>query len=502
MAGLLMAPLRLLRLLRLPGAAEPRRFRRAFVVVAAMAGCLFGGSSLFAQEAPRVLVTLHSPPGGVYRVGDEVVVSILVDHPRPGDVSIVFPDPPPSLVPGRYTIAPTIVPGPSGANETWTEGTYSFGLRAEGRWRLGPFAVSVAGIEVDHPALDIDVRPAADSARPSRPLYLRWSIDGPVVAGRPSTAILTLIGAGGAADAGAPVIAVGEGYLMEVLPGEPGDEAKGVVARFSVTPLQAGRLTLPTAEARLPAGTVLRSGSFSFPVVASSGGGPTDHATGIDSALPSAPGGPARPDGSGGGGADTARFAASTQALAEALDRFPSRRVAARVSDAAAALAAGDPARALAALRAAERLVPGGGRVRGARARLELAVAGRPGSDVPWYPFPLSGPWAALLCVFTGLLFLICVTLRSRRGFRIVLVACVLSSAMAFWAIRGDPAASGAVVLRSSSARRVPEEGAGIVSELADGQDARITASAGDWLYVELPSGPAGWVPRESAIRY
>ncbi len=443
--------------------------------------------------------------GGIadFYSGDEVTFVILVDYPSPGDVSIDFPPPPAALRMTRSSVRSVLVTGPSGKDESWTEGRFSFTLQVPGSWPIGPIQVSAGSSVGEIPPIELRVLSKVSSAEAPVPI-LEWQVPGGMEVGKPSTLILRAIHLSKAdlEAAPAPSVSVGQGYLLEVLPrstqphsateSQVGIGGGAVIATFTLTPIEPGRHEVPKAELNM-GNRVLRTSATFFSATL-----PPAHASAtlkgdLEQAIPAPQKSLAF---------DARSYVGRAKDLAARFEGGPFDRASILATLAVGALNRGDVAVALATLRAAERSFPWPGAVCRLREDIESEVLGSVGRAPLWSPRFITGVGAVILLAVLGIFPLLRVTLRIRRGFKFAVALVLLECALALWIVTVERNLAGAAVLRSTSIRRVPEPSSGIAAEVKEGQDVRLKASASGWYYVETSSGVGGWVEDAAVVRY
>ncbi len=434
-----------------------------------------------------------------FYAGDEVTFVVLIDYPSPRDVAIDFPPPPTALHMTRSSVRSVLVPGPSGNDESWTEGRFSFTLQTPGSWSIGPILVRAGSAKGEISNTELRVLPKVASAGAPVPT-LEWQVPGMMEVGKPATLILRAIHLPKAdlEAAPAPSVSVGQGYLLEVRPRSTqprgASEAQGgaVLATFTLTPIEPGRHEIPKAELNV-GNRVIKTRSTYFSATLPPAHASADLKGAPAQALPSVQKVLAL---------DAQSYAERARELAARFEGGLFDGASILLALAAGALNRGDVAVALSTLRAAERSFPWPGSVCRLREDLELEVLGAVGRAPLWSPRFITGIGAVLLLIAVGIFPLLRVTLHIRRGFKIAVATVLLECILAFWIVSVERNLSGAAVLRSTSMRRVPERSSGIAAEVKEGQDVRLKASASGWYYVETSSGVGGWVEDTAVVRY
>lgn len=461
-------------------------FPRLLTAALAAAAVAVGAAAESGPEEPLVVLANLSPERPV--VLEPVVLSLLVEHPRPQEVSTDAPGTPPWAKLERVKTEGRLVKGLSGREERWTVVEFVFRSELPQDFLIGAFEVRVPGKSAMVETILVRVKDAAALARsPER--ALRWiGLPSAFVAGRAEELSLLLEPALPGATCSVDLV---EDAAVEILPAVAGDEEAGVVLRVRMTALKPPSVVLPSV--RVSAGT----GSWS-----------TRPRSLSVAAAPEPP----RRIPSGGEGAELPSGSPSEAAPpfpAAASFGIPLSRAEAAVAAARGAWAAGDFAAAIAVLRTAERDDAAGPLVRTLRVEAEGVLGLGPGPDEPWVPRRILSPAAAaLLCA--AAVFAAAAAVRSARGVTkrrgrgfLVAGAFAAAGAAAIVYAAAAPAAGGAsVVLRACEGRRVPDGGGAVCASFPAGRSAKGLSAAGDWIYVATTDGAEGWVLSRDAVRY
>jgi hypothetical protein len=454
-------------------------------------------------QAPPPRILVESAPGRL-RSGGTWTLTILVDHPRPGEVEVLPPPFPPALSPGLVRQEPRII-----GTERWTAVEYHFGLRGSGRVILGPFEIiSPQGRALSSP-LELDIE-----APEGEPLLFRlaWENIPPRLSpGESAEFSLRLL----EGDLGRLPPASGvllpeapEGFILERLRPEPGDREAGRALRLRLLALSGTPFRLPARSLRfgnllleIPPLLIPVSGSGAPP-----GGPPPPEEI---SPAPPAPFPPPPP-----GPAPFPDMAALVPDPPLPFLHSAYQRALAPVQ---VLWDAGDRVRALAELRGRERSHFAGPLLRPLRRSLETSLGLKGVPDEAWRPRLLFR--IGLLGVL-GLAALIIAPRRlfhrgkggktppARRIGRVAGLALLLAlGGFSLWGLldsRGFPGGRRSGVVRETAARRVPGLAGTITALFREGQPVRAWPLSGSWVRVEIPDSPLedGWIPAGDIVFY
>ncbi len=480
------------------GMGSGERFRRRLLTVLVSAWCL-APAGIFAQkgpdEAPTVLVeTAPEQPARNTRW----TVTILVDHPYPAEVAVQPPVFPAQLVLERVRTDSRRVDTYNGKDERWTAVQFQFTPLSPGVLNLGAFVVRVPGREVRTAALSLLVA-AEPGAAPPEPRLVWSPLPDQLRLGDAVELTLSLLPP--VIAAAQPQVVVPENVLMETPALSETERRAGVVLKVRLSALEAPRLVLPAVSLALGPDTVLTAPAAGIRVLAVSGsaGSPSQSAAAVEPeavepAPPAAPAvAPPFPD-----------TADRRGGLWSRLFDGPRRK---SLAAAAALWTEGEYARALAALRSAERRSEAGPGLTATRRELEARLGIAAGGDEVWAPVRVLGI-AAGLSFFLALLFLPrknrgAVTSRRIQGYTFTGLFLALGLGALAWLALPGSARGGDAVLLSCVARRVPDDlddDAGF--GFREGQPVYVRTRAGAWAYVETSDGQAGWIPADRMIPY
>lgn len=432
------------------------------------------------------------------------IVTILVDYPDPSGTSVRPPSFPSTIALDRTRTEPHLVRGTSGRDERWTAIEFTFTLRSEEDFVLGPFEVSVPGKWARTEPMTIRVSPsqARQEARGGGPTAnLVWR-DVPASIRAGEAAELTLVLEGERAPKDAELSAEApENALLETSPPKPQDGEAGIVGRFKLTALQGPSVRLPVVTFSMGGTNTLRSPGGSIAVSAAAA-----------RASPAAT--PAR-SASRGEGAETE--GENPKAQGELLFpeapglpaplRFSAEKT---LSLARSAWSSGDRAIALAALRAAERDTIAGFALTEIRREAERSLGIENAPNERYAPtsaligLAIASVLLAIIAFFTARR----VTSGGHRGFKVAILFLVLAcvSVGRLLVVRLDAAGvlgrGVAAVAPACIAYRIPEKEGGASARFAEGEAIRLRSSAGSWIYAEAADGRSGWVEGLALIRY
>jgi hypothetical protein len=514
-----------------------RRSRAAFTAVLFLAVPL-----ALAAQWGELELSVHSSPetpeaGGIW------TLTILADHPVPGELNVELPGIPFGMVLERTRISPHI--NPDGKRRSLLE--YVFSLGQGGAFTLAPFRISVPGKQGATPPLTVLVSgPPPGTALGAEIPRLFWDPPPDPLPGGEASEIPLRI----AYSQNRPSPGFGDlGYtpepppnaIVEVLPGGGtsllrlrviplGIPAQGAAQAESSPPaaegmfIKAGELTLNGRRLPVPA--------LELPVLAAALPDPsvltavktaaeTGKATGEPSPTPD----PLKPV------PPPAVFppVSYTKGPASAILLFlGGRSYRETLKDAAARWEQGSPAEALALLRKGERDLVAGPLLSPVRRSLEKILALGPADDEPRRPlgvFLALGIMAVLLLTLfvyrlllkkgvplpaknPAPLFQGDVTSRFSWGYKIVIFLLSLLAIGAFAGYtagvnRGElPLKGRRVLVREGTSFRAPEQGSSEGVYFREGELVRIREAAVSWFYVESNGERAGWVPEGRIVLY
>lgn len=202
-------------------------------------------SALWAQNPPGELrvLTESAPENPVS--GDVWTLTLLVDHPRPGELEVRPPSFPPGLIPDTTRREPRLR-----GNERWTALEYRFILRDSGPLNLGPFEISSPRGRTFSAPLSLDIGPAGGDVR----LRTVWELVPPRLAiGEDLEFYLTIPGWDSRTPLPVPALLLPPappGCILEALEPRPGDREAGRALRLRLVPLAAGEFSLPARTVR------------------------------------------------------------------------------------------------------------------------------------------------------------------------------------------------------------------------------------------------------------
>ena len=173
-------------------------------------------------------------------------------------------------------------------------------------------------------------------------------------------------------------------------------------------------------------------------------------------------------------------------------------------------------AEALAEIRKNERDSPVGPSFVSLRREMEEALGLSVTEDERWRPFgfPLfTFVGVCLVLVFGGALLIVLrgknVTSRRRYGFIIIIVCTVIGLVLiipegnaGFFPAVNSVRSGRIAVLKMTQSYRVPDHKGAVNGWFSEGQPATVGDSRGEWCFAETLDGRSGWVERESVINY
>jgi hypothetical protein len=235
--------------------------RPLFLIMAL--GLFFFSPSPAAQTPPAGPRILQETDPPAPEAGGRWTLTILVDHPRPGEVEVRPPRFPGALFPEQNRRESRLV-----ENRRWTAVEYRFVAAEPGAVTLPPFEIITPGGMSRTAPLGLIIRAAGDGAGEFRP-RLEWEpLPARLETGKPREIFLRLAGwdprrpLPGAAVFSPPVP---PGVILEAGEPGPGDREAGRVLRLRIIPLSGPRFTLPGRSVRYE-GLLLDIPPLSIPV--------------------------------------------------------------------------------------------------------------------------------------------------------------------------------------------------------------------------------------------
>jgi hypothetical protein len=459
-------------------------------------------------EEPLVLLVSVSPERP--KAEADFIVSILVDHPDPAETTVRPPALPATLVLERTRIEPHLIRGTQDRDERWTEIEFTFTLRSDEDFVLGPFEVSVPGKRAATAPLKVRVAGSDGGPEaPGRQFSLEWrGVPSSLISGESTEVLLVLVGGGaprnGEPAVQAPVVQAPENAVMEALPLRSEDRDRGVIGRFALTALQPPGFILPAVALSTGGALTIRAGAVRVSVSPASRQGATDS---VEAPPPSS--------------SPTASSKAAKEKAAKppfpkvpklpAPLAVPFRASTERIfSLASAAWSRGDYAAALAVLRKAERDSLAGFIVSGVRREAEREIGIENAPNEAYAPTFALSALAAAAVLLSVLVFFSArrVTSGHYRGYKVAILFLALAcfSLAYLLLVRLDAAGllgrGVAAVAPDCIVYRIPETDGGVSTEFQAGQTVRLRSSAGSWIYAEASDGRSGWVAGDRVIRY
>ncbi|GHT78746.1 hypothetical protein FACS1894130_05880 [Spirochaetia bacterium] len=489
-------------------------------------------------------------------------ITILADHPVPGEVQVLPPE-----FPGAITLEQVrSLPWVTETGERWTSIEYRFIPQWGGTLFIGSFEVLAPEKRAFTRALVLEVHGAADvpvlpppsprltwagppaQLRTGEPVEFRLLVIAPSHS-QPSLPVPTFPPLDSTTAAASYHPLLPENAIIEVFPpespgtrGVPGSDPQ-VLLRLRVIPLGGSRLIIKPAELIL--------GDQSLPV------------PGLEIPILPAPAFVPARDAAPASSGITAPETLTSDPVSAPLSPFPYSNSAAvfypfrpgyenALNTARTLWSSGQAAGALALLRQSERDLLSGPALAATRRSAEALLQLGPTRDEPWRPrvLYLAGSFLTTLALVILLLrtkfhgifrrrsltqipspgprkSTFPVTFRGFWGSGIVIVMLILLTSLGFYGFiegtprvgpnqpptpRYRPVKGRAVVLRAGDAYRVPHAG-GVSDFLSsdilsaevrfrEGEAARIREAAEDWVYVETLEGKAGWMSVDRVILY
>jgi hypothetical protein len=432
------------------------------------------------------------------------IVTILVDYPDPAGTSVRPPSFPSTIALDRTRTEPHLMRGTSGRDERWTAIEFTFTLRSEEDFVLGPFEVSVPGKWARTEPMAIRVSPSqarqeGQGGGPQATLVWR-GVPASIRAGEAAELTLALEGARAPKNAELSAEAP-ENALLETLPPKGQDGESGIIGRFKLTALQAPSVRLPAVTFSMGGGILLRSPGGSIAVSA---------AAARESTAAAPERSPAASE-----GAETEGESPKVQGelqFPEAIGlpaplRFSAEKT---LSLARSAWGSGDRAIALATLRAAERDSITGFALTEVRRGAEHSLGIENAPNEPYAPtsalvfLAITSILLSIIAFFTARR----VTSGGHRGYKVAILFLVLAcvSLGRLLLVRLDAAGflgrGISAIAPACIAYRIPEKEGGASARFAEGEAIRLRSSAGAWIYAEAADGRSGWVEGLALIRY
>ncbi|MDR1278014.1 MAG: hypothetical protein LBK02_04625 [Treponema sp.] len=479
-------------------------FLPAVLLLGALIFPLFLPVPLWAESAPAPWLFIETAPDHP-RSGGFLVLTVLVDHPRPGEVEVRPPPFPAVLVPGLSRREPRLI-----GEKRWTVVEYHFTLRGSGRLTLAPFEVICPlGRSFSSPlVLDIE---AAEVEALYHPLLVWENIPPRLGLGESLEFSLRLSGWDPRRPMPDPAVfapEAPEGFILETLNSEP--QETGLALRLRLIPLAGAAFYLPARTIRSGA-LLLEIPPLRIPVSPSTG-----FREGPKNPLPPVPpGGASLPE-------DFPAFPFPDVDLSSASIWFFRSTCLKALVPVRASWEAGDRVRALAELRACERRHPAGPLFRPLRRTIEAGLGLDAAGDEPWRPRILFriGIFGSL-----GLILFSAFPRFFRRSpagrgekksssgrrfsgfpaYRVLLLVLLAIGGFSAWGlIDGIPGGKRPGVLRETEARRIPDPAGTVIGKFREGQAVQARSFSGPWIWVEAPDSPlnAGWIPASDIVFY
>jgi len=223
---------------------------------------LFAAGFAFATDGPRVMLETSAEPPAV---GSAWTVTVLVDYADPNMVSVLEPEFADGLVLERIlrnarllNMGSWLAGMPHAANhERWTAVEYRFILERPGRFSFGSFTVTTPHGRAETGPFTLEVRAPQTAGAPVRSTVWERTPESLVTG---EQAVFSLRVADGPPPesgnldgffagyplpgAGLFMPAVPPGHILESLPLNAGDAARGTVLRLRLIPLEPGRFEL------------------------------------------------------------------------------------------------------------------------------------------------------------------------------------------------------------------------------------------------------------------
>lgn len=437
----------------------------------------------------------------VPRVGEPFVLTVLVDHPEPAELSVAPPPFPEGLSVERTRVELSFQSGPGEALERWTAVEFTVAVRSAGDFAIGSFRAR-AGSRYGESA-PFTLRMVAPIAADPEPRLFWTDVPSRFTVGE---AVPLRLAADVLVGSAEPALAyeVPENAIFERVPTTDADRRTGTVALFRITAVAPGFISIPEVRLAQPGGPELVARGISDrPATARRGDSAptTARLTGPAVAMIVDP-------------ATEARVVPANP-IPDRVKVFPFLTVApnAELRAAAERWAAGDVPTALHALRRAERDSWFGFALRPIRRSAESAAGLSPAHDELYAPESVLGLFAVIAAAFSVVSLFVAwirrlllrksgVTLNARRRFTGAVIAAVLACAAAGYSWYARSIGATGAVLAACDSYRVPETTAARSASFAAGQAVRIRVSAGSWHFVECADGRSGWIEARYASRY
>ena len=455
--------------------------------------------ALNAAETPVLVRTSPEIP----LAGSAWVLTLLIDHPLPEEVTVSAPSFEDTLLPDRVSKGPYTGTADSGRR---TLAEYRFIPQKAGTFVLGAFTVSTPRGEFRTLPITVNVQnPGSGAAR--APLRLVWE-KGPESLIRGEAAILNLRASG---EAGLPLPgaellmpAVPPGFILEAERPAPEERAAGSAIKLKAIPLDAAALDLPSRTVSY-GDAVFEIPALYIPVKAASPA-PEQSAVApsvgaVDSAEPASAGG---------------KVPAPFPEFESLVRRHPllfrlfGGAIENTCNTAKNLWERGYRAEALAELRRNERDHPAGSVFKSLRREAERSLALPAAEDeTPW----ITRPAAFLLCGILALAALVSGLRLSSPYRKKIAIACaalfIVAALFYLYRSLGGTALSGqsrSGVLKETDVRRAPDPAGEAVFRFSEGRSVRLTGlgKTGSWVFVTSydEERAAGWVPVEKIVFY
>ena len=252
-----------------PGMDRGRQFgagllrARLFFLIPMALGLFFFSPFLGAQSlltGPRILLETNPPAPAA---GGRWTLTILVDHPRPGEVEIRPPRFPGALFPEQNRRESRLV-----ENRRWTAVEYRFAAVEPGAAAIPPYEVITPRGRSQTAPLTLIIRAAGDGAGEFHP-RLEWEpLLSRLETGKPREIFLRLVDWDPRRSLPGAVVfspPVPPGVILEAGDPDPEDRETGRVLRLRIIPLSGPRFTLPGRSVRYE-GLLLDIPPLSIPV--------------------------------------------------------------------------------------------------------------------------------------------------------------------------------------------------------------------------------------------
>jgi hypothetical protein len=409
-------------------------------------------------------------------------ISILVDYPHPGYVSVTPPELPEALRLDEMRIEPLIREN----RRRWTAVSWTFipqRLESDEAVRLGSFQITVPGKAAFTEAMDVYILSSPSVGRIYRPRLIWDKVATPFEAGVGGGLFLRLLDWNPLLPTPEISVTAPEGAILEELPLTQADLARSVVLRLFLIPLMGGGVTIPSVRFEKE-GVDLEIPSLDVPTVS---------LVKREVALETA---------------EAVLIEETTERSGEG--RFPvevlkvsgiiSRIVDGVVEKAKALWDRGETAEALALVRRNERYGLFGFVLAPLREGMEQALGLIPSHKERRIPKIVC--FMGIFCCLLGLT----VFFVKRKGwkrdgrsglFAVILAILGIVGLVGLW----EPFWKEAAVFRGTNVYSVPEPDCVVTGRIKEGQWAIIRSELGDWILVEADD-IYGWVLLEKAIMY